>query len=169
MSSAETPATENVTWARTDGPELQHDWSRRYDLVDEPSAPVRHDVPGTVPVGAYAIYYHGRRWRRDETPLSDRIALELLVTGEWLRYAVAVERPRSYDLTVRVAAADGFGGGDVGLVVDGEPRYHVPFDSTGGWDRWIDLTVALELSAGEHDLELHVLEGGWKLAEIRLG
>jgi len=125
----------------------------------------RHELPGTIPVSAYRIYRHGGRWQGGSEPLLDDDR-PLLVTDEWLSYAVDVREAGPHDVALQVATADGFGGGKVGFVVDGDPRCQLDFDATGGWSEWEAVGTRLELPRGCCALRIVVLEGGWKLDRL---
>jgi hypothetical protein len=128
----------------------------------------RHEVPGTIRVGEYHEYHHADRWSADDAPLSDDGDIDWLASDEWLAYDVDIREPGPYDLTLRVAAADSFGGGDVGIVVGDDPLRRVDFESTGGWYDWEEVETAVELPAGLHTVRLVVFEGGWKLKQLEL-
>ncbi|WP_254279390.1 carbohydrate-binding protein [Haloarcula marina] len=145
-----------------------HEWHGRRIGTHEHPGIQDHEIPGTFPVGNYRIYHHDGRWRHDDTPLTRDGGLDLLVTDEWLTYAVDTRESGPHDLTLRVAAADGFGGGVVGIAVDREPQTRVAFEPTGGWDEWAELTTSVELERGFGLIRLVVLEGGWKLDRIRI-
>lgn len=140
--------------------------ARRPQGVHEQPAIERHELPGTIPVGAYHEYYHGGRWDAIDAPLSETGRLDRLATDEWLVYDVDIREPGPYDLTLRVAATDNSGGGHVGVVVDDQPLRRVEFDSTGGWHSWEDVQTTVELPAGLHTVRLGVFEGGWKLGRL---
>jgi len=128
----------------------------------------RHELPGTIPVSAYRTYRHGGRWQGETEPLLGAGDRALLVTDEWLSYAVDVRESGPHDVVLRVAAADGFGGGRVGFVVDGEPRCQLDFGATGGWNGWDAVGTRLELPRGCQTLRIVVLDGGWKLDRLRI-
>ncbi|MDS0278639.1 carbohydrate-binding protein [Halomicroarcula sp. S1AR25-4] len=168
MGDPETDEQGPVTRVRTDRAEHGHEWHGRRDGAHEQPEMRRHELPGTIPVGAYRIYHHDGRWRYDDAPLATGGDTDLLVTDEWLTYAVDAREAGPHDVTLRVAAADGFGGGGVGIAVDGKPRTQIRFDPTGGWDRWGEVTARVDLSRGAQTIRLVVLEGGWKLDRIRV-
>lgn len=126
----------------------------------------RHELPGTVPVWAYHEYHHGGRWAPAETPLREH-SLDWLASGEWLVYDVDVRESGAHDLFLRVAAAEGFGDSQLGIVVDDDPRNRLRFDATGGWDEWTELQTTVALSRGLHTIRLVVFDGGWKLGGLR--
>src|SRR6056297_524924 len=127
----------------------------------------RHEVPGTIGVGAYHEYHHADRWDAVDAPLSDDGEIDWLASDEWLAYDVYIQAAGTYDLTLLVAAADSFGGGDVGVVVDDEPLRRVAFGATGGWYDWDEVTTEIELPQGVHTVRLVVFEGGWKLKQLQ--
>jgi len=127
----------------------------------------RHEVPGTVRVGDYHQYHHADRWNAGDTPLRGDENIDWLASDEWLAYNVYIQAAGSYELTLSVAAADSFGGGDLGIVVDDEPLRRVEFEATGGWYDWDEVTTEVDLPRGIHTVRLVVFEGGWKLKQLQ--
>jgi len=127
----------------------------------------RHEIPGTIQVGDYHEYHHADRWNAADTPLSDDGGIDWLASDEWLAFDVYVQAAGSYALTLRVAAADNFGGGDLGIVVGDDPLRRVTFGATGGWDDWDEVTTTVELPDGIHTVRLVVFAGGWKLKRLQ--
>jgi hypothetical protein len=128
----------------------------------------RHEVPGTIRVGDYHEYHHADRWNAVDTPLRGDEDIDWLASDEWLAYDVYIQAAGSYELTLSVAAADSFGGGDLGIVVDDDPLRRVAFDATGGWYSWDEVRSEIELPRGTHTVRLVVFEGGWKLKQLEL-
>ncbi len=129
----------------------------------------RHELPGSFRVGEYHEYQHDDRWTAADAPLSadGDGEIDWLASDEWLAYDVDIRESGPYDLTLQVAAAAEFGGGDVGIAVDDEPLRRVEFDATGGWYSWDEVTTQVELPRGLHTVRLVVFEGGWKLRKLR--
>ncbi|WP_276249656.1 carbohydrate-binding protein [Haloarcula rara] len=128
----------------------------------------RHEVPGTVHVGDYHEYHHADRWKAADTPLRGDADIDWLASDEWLAYDVYIQAAGRYELTLDVAAADSFGGGDLGIVVDDDPLCRVEFDATGGWYDWDEIRTEVELPRGTHTVRLVVFEGGWKLKQLQV-
>lgn len=153
--------------ARTDGGLVrQPDRPDAQPIAHEQPELERHVLPGTIGVGDYHEYNHGSRWTAAASLLSDDGERYWRTSEEQLVYDVDVTEPGYYELAFEVAAADGFGGGDVGVVVDGKLDQRVPLDSTGGWYDWETVTTQLELPRGLHTIRLVVFEGGWKLRQF---
>jgi len=159
---------------RTDGAVIQRGTERRArepraSTVHEQPALERHELPSTVPVWKYHEYHHDDRWATTEAPLGadGDSEIDWLASDEWLVYDVDIRESGPYDLTLEVAAATDFGGGDVGIVVDNEPLRRVEFDATGGWYSWGDVRTQVELPRGIHTIRLVVFQGGWKLRKLR--
>ncbi|MDS0259897.1 carbohydrate-binding protein [Haloarcula sp. S1CR25-12] len=139
---------------------------RRVHGAHEQPGIERHEVPGTISVGAYHQYHHADRWNAVDTPLSGDGEIDWLASDEWLAYDVYIQEAGTYELTIHVAAADSFGGGDLGVVVDDDPLRRFEFGSTGGWYDWKEVTTAVDLPRGIHTVRLVVFEGGWKLKQL---
>lgn len=142
---------------------------RRASITERPGQD-RHELPATVPVGAYHASFHRNRYRPDERPprREDGRDLDWLSTDQWLAYDVDVPETGTYRLSLRVAAESAFGGGDVGVVLDEDPLTRLTFDPTGGWYSWDRVATDVELLAGRHTLRLVVFDGGWKLEAITI-
>lgn len=157
------------TAARADGGVIErgrrHQTHNAHRVHAQPGVQ-RHELPGSIRVGAYHEYHHADRWTAADAPLSDD-QLDWLASDEWLAYDVDIRESGPYDLSLRVAAAAGFGGGDVGIVVDDEPLRRISIGETGGWYSWEDIETQVELPRGLHTIRLVVFEGGWKLKELR--
>ncbi len=162
LGDQETDENGPVTHVKADQPQRE-EWCDRRDGVHHRPDARRSELPGTIPVGAYRSYRHNGRWESEDVSLSPEDGRNLLVTDEWLTYEVDAREAGSHEITLRVAAADGFGGGAVGFVVDDDPRARIAFDATGGWEQWGTVTTQLDLPRGVHTLRVVVLEGGWKL------
>lgn len=152
-------------------PTLHYDITRSHQdrsAVAERPAQSRHELPATIPVGAYHAYFHRNHHGTDERPLRrvDGRDLDWLSTDQWLGYDIDVQDPGSYRVELRVAGDDAFGGGDVGVVLDDDPLSRLTFGPTGGWYDWDRIESEVELPAGNHTLRLVVFDGGWKLDEI---
>lgn len=152
----------------TSGHELS-DQERDADerVVHEQPAVGRHELPGRIPVEEYHAYHHDGRWEPEERPLrraGDDV--DVVSADERLVYEVDFRESGPHEVGFHVAGEAPFGGGKLGVVVDGEQlaRYAVP--PTGGWDEWETVSATLELPRGVHELALVVLEGGWKLQWI---
>lgn len=129
----------------------------------------RHELPGTIHVSGYHEYTHADRWAASASPLTEDDKIDWLASDEWVAYDVDIREAGPYDLTLRVAAADSFGGGTVGIAVDDDTLCRVQFDPTGGWYSWADVETAVELPRGLHTIRLVVYEGGWKLKQLQFG
>lgn len=138
--------------------------------IDQRPGRDRHELPASIAVGAYHAYFHRNRYRVDERPLrrDDGRDLDWLSTDQWLAYDVDVPDRGTYRLSLRVAAENAFGGGDVGVVLDENPLTRFTFDPTGSWYTWNRVGDDIELPAGNHTLRLVVFDGGWKLEEITI-
>lgn len=127
----------------------------------------RHELPGTVEVGAYHEYHHDGRWTTADEPLSHAGGIDWIADDEWLAYDVDIESAGVYDLTFEIAGSEQFGDGDIGIVVDHTPLRRVQFDAAGGWYTWKDVTVEVELPKGLHTVRLVAFDGGWKLRRLQ--
>jgi len=84
--------------------------------------------------------------------------------GEWLRYAVSIEKGGRYNVRLRVAG----NGGRIRLALDGVPlggEQVVP--ATDGWQRWTVMQIPdVQLPSGRHVLKVEVVRGGFNLSSL---
>jgi len=140
----------------------------RRATVHEKHGIERHELPGRIQAASYHSYFQANRGDRTAKPLSRAEGTDWLATDDWLGYDADVREAGQYDLTLTVAAADGYGGGSFQFAVDNDPVERMAFEPTGGWYSWTDVTTTVELPRGLHRLQVFVAEGGWKLDAIRL-
>jgi len=126
----------------------------------------RHVLPGTIRAGDYHEYNRSSHWT-DASPPTDDGESYWLARDELLVYDIDVRESGPYELSLSVAAADGFGGGDIGIIVDDKLHKRVRLDSTGGWYDWETVTTQVELPRGLHTVRLVVFDGGWKLRRLQ--
>jgi hypothetical protein len=134
--------------------------------VHEQPGLARHELPGTVRVGAYHEYYHSGRWNDTDEPLNQAGGIDWIGDDEWLAFDVDIETAGSYELTLTVAGSEQFGNGDIGIVVDDTPQCRIQFDATGGWYTWDNVTTSITLPEGLHTIRLIAFDGGWKLRKL---
>lgn len=152
---------------QTDGGLVQgRSSSERRPSAHEQPALERHVLPGAIRVGDYHEYNRASHWTATASPPTDDGESYWLARDEWLVYDVEVTEPGFYELTLDIAAADGFGGGDVGVMVNDKLRQRVELDSTGGWYDWETVTTHIELPRGLNTVRLVVFDGGWKLRRL---
>lgn len=90
-----------------------------------------------------------------------------IASGEWLNYTINVATTAVYQLTFRVASANG--PGSVHLTLNGLPLGTVTTPLTGGWQTWQSLTLSnLVLPAGIQSLRLNFPVGGQNLNYIQV-
>lgn len=86
-----------------------------------------------------------------------------IVAGEWLEYEVRVATAGSYTLTARMASGQA-GIKTMALSIDGGTAIPFSFTDASGWQSWRDVVVSgVNLTAGEHDIRLSMLTGGFNL------
>lgn len=124
----------------------------------------RYEIPGTIPASGYHVYAHSEHTRATD---SDD-ALDWVATDDWFAFDVYIPEGGTYELTVRVACDDDYGGGDFGIAVDTEPQRRVKFGPTGGWHCWESVSTHLELPRGASTLRLVVFAGGWLFDSLEL-
>lgn len=88
--------------------------------------------------------------------------------GDWMSYSVNVPSSGRYRVSYRVAAQQ-----DSGMLrlerAGGFPVYDsLELPVTGGWQQWTEVSHEVTLAAGEQDLAIAVISGGWNLNWIRI-
>jgi GH18 family chitinase len=83
------------------------------------------------------------------------------VTGdEWLNYTVNIASSGSYSVQVRVASNGQ--GGTFHFNVDGaSATSELAVPNTGGWQNWTTLSTSINLTAGQHVIQLHMDSAGF--------
>lgn len=93
--------------------------------------------------------------------------LGYVASGEWLHYTLNVQTAAVYQLTFRVASANG--AGNLQVALDGMPLCAMATPLTGGWQTWQSVTVSnLVLPAGTHLLRLNFAVGGQNLNYVQV-
>ena len=88
--------------------------------------------------------------------------------GDWMSYRVDVPAAGRYRITYRVAAASGTGRLRLERA-GGSPVFgDLTVPATGGWQRWVDISHEVSLPAGEQDIAIAALGGGWNINWFRL-
>jgi hypothetical protein len=92
-------------------------------------------------------------------------------TGDWMKYAntnVTVPITGVYKITYRVASLSA--GGTLALteVSTGEVLNTVSILVTGGWQKWVDVTSTVKLTAGTHTFGLKAIAGGFNVNWFRI-
>lgn len=146
---------------------LEVDYVRAYQRTQLPFPDQAHQIPGVIEaedfdIGGQGYSYNdcdqvnnGGEYR--ETGVDVEVASEggfniaYMCQGEWLEYTVDVQAAGEYELTARVASLATGGGFRIerdGVDLTGT----VFFLPTGGWQQWQDVSVTLDLEAGEQVL-----------------
>lgn len=90
-----------------------------------------------------------------------------IASGEWLNYTLNVQSTAVYQLTFRVASANGPGSIQVSL--NNQPLGTVTTPLTGGWQTWQSLSLSnLVLPAGLQSLRLTFTVGGQNLNYVQV-
>lgn len=112
----------------------------------------------TSPTNQGGAYRHGEPVDIEATtdPTGGNYNVGWINTGEWLEYTVKVSSAGSYNLHFRVASAAG--GGAMRARLNGNDLTgQVSFNSTGGWQNWITVTVSnVQLNPGTQILRLEM-------------
>jgi hypothetical protein len=76
--------------------------------------------------------------------------------GDYLEYPVIVNSGGLYNLSFRVALANGDAGISLSIVKDGLPQKikNITLNNTGGWQTWKTQSLSLNLPAGKHILRI---------------
>ena len=87
-------------------------------------------------------------------------------SGEFLTYDVNVPAAGAYDIVLRVAANEDAQSLDV---VVGEQTYTASFNSTGGWQNYIDVPINnVTLNAGEQEIRLNATSSAFNINYFEL-
>lgn len=88
--------------------------------------------------------------------------------NDWMVWDVTVPSTGQYTVQYRVASASG--GGNLQLEnAGGSPVYGaLSVPSTGGWQNWTTISHSVNLNAGQQQIAIKALSGGWNLNWIEI-
>lgn len=88
--------------------------------------------------------------------------------GDWMVYPVNIPSTGTYTVSYRVASQNGGGqirlDRDAGATIIGS----INIPSTGGWQNWTTITQTVNLQAGQQNLGIYALSGGFNLNWFRI-
>lgn len=88
--------------------------------------------------------------------------------GDWMGYAVEIPSSGTYTVEYRVASLNG--GGTLKLETFGGSESYgtLSIPSTGGWQNWTTISHGVNLEAGEQDIAVAVIDGGWNINWLKI-
>jgi hypothetical protein len=167
----------NATGPSTGSNEAEAKTSKTAAKGQTPFSGAPMNVPGVVEVEAFDDGARGKAWK-DRTPDNDMGAFRdagadiepttdptgggyqvVAAKGEWMEYTVAAPAAGFYAVSLRYAAASGFGG-TARVDVDGVKRIAgvgaIELPATGSWDAWQTANGLVNLKAGIQVIRLYV-------------
>lgn len=131
------------------------DWRTRFVVRVKPPAHQASDQIWKVPTRIQAEDY-ARMQGLEVSEIADErggLFVGWVDAGDFLEYRMEVPRTQTYGLTFRVATQEDAAAFDI---QDGAGRVlgTVSVPDTGGWQRWVNRTISLELAAGTYPLRL---------------
>ncbi|WP_421873050.1 carbohydrate-binding protein [Marinoscillum sp.] len=86
-----------------------------------------------------------------------------LDAGDWMAYRVNIPTSGLYNVTYRVASLNGGGSLQIESLGGGSVYGSVDVQATGGWQSWTTVSHTVSLNAGDQDIALSILSGGFNL------
>ena len=88
--------------------------------------------------------------------------------GDWMVYDVNLPVTGTYTVSYRVASLNG--GGVLQLEkAGGTPAYgQLAVPSTGGWQNWTTISHQVQLQAGQQQIAIKALAGGWNINWLQI-
>ncbi|MEQ9306817.1 MAG: carbohydrate-binding protein, partial [Marinoscillum sp.] len=83
--------------------------------------------------------------------------------GDWLAYRVDIPTTDNYTIEYRVASPGGGGSLQIEPLGGGAAFGSISVSSTGGWQNWTTISHTVSLNAGQQDIALAILAGGFYL------
>ncbi|MEQ8580891.1 MAG: carbohydrate-binding protein [Marinoscillum sp.] len=83
--------------------------------------------------------------------------------GDWLAYRVDIPATGNYTVEYRVASSGGGGSLQIEPFGGGAAFGSISVSSTGGWQNWMTISHTVSLNAGQQDIALAILAGGFNL------
>ncbi|RYY01402.1 MAG: carbohydrate-binding protein [Gammaproteobacteria bacterium] len=91
--------------------------------------------------------------------------------GDWMAYAnsnVIIPVTGNYKITYRVASLSAAGSFNLNELSTGEVLSTVAVPVTGGWQKWVDVTTTVRLTAGTHNFRILAVVGGFNVNWFRI-
>ncbi len=87
--------------------------------------------------------------------------------GDWSTYRINIPHEGRYRVTLRVASEPG--GGEISVEKAGGSAIYgtVTVPATGGWQSWQDVSLEVDLKAGDQLIGIAAVAGGWNLNWLR--
>ncbi len=84
-----------------------------------------------------------------------------LDAGDWMAYAVNIPSTGSYKVEYRVASPNGTGSLKIEPFGGGQTFGTMAIPNTGGWQTWTTVSHNVTLNAGQQNIAIAVVNGGW--------
>ncbi|NQV14880.1 cellulase family glycosylhydrolase [bacterium] len=187
MSQAENLRTENCIYRPGVIPSL---FDPEFGVINKPVK--NHSIPGDIlaadyDLGCQGIAYSDADWQRPDWQgdypwnrgynyRNDGVDLEdndggnipnvgFTEAGEWMKYTFVAEYNGIYSLAVEIA---GLSAGSIDFYLDEALLTSIPHTPvTGGWQTWEIVNLNdLNISSGEHELKLEIVENGFNIRNM---
>ena len=91
-----------------------------------------------------------------------------LDAGDWMGFRVNIPSSGIYTIEYRVASQNGGGSLRLETLGGGSTFGTISIPSTGGWQNWTTISHSVSLNAGNQDLAISILAGGFNLNWFRI-
>ena len=145
--------------------DIVRDWSEG-DPVDPNPTCTRVNLPGTIEAESFC-QMDGIQTEAT-TDAGGGMNVGWTDAGDWTNYSVNVSAAGRYKVSYRVAAAQNSGMLQL-EAAGGFPAYGtLSTPVTGGWQTWQTISHEVDLPAGDQDLAVSIVSGGWNLNWIKV-
>ena len=129
----------------------------KYSKSDTPTEPLK--IPGKVESEAYATMSGIQK--ETTTDIGGGLNIGFIDGGDWLKYSINVSKTTKYDLELRLASKSS--NGKIAILIDNVLSKTITLPITGDWQKWDSYFTSLDLSQGNHELKIEIIDGGFNL------
>ncbi len=135
----------------------------------ETIAPITYQsVPGLINGDSFGPWSSVQTQTTSDTPgIGDGYDVGYIYPGSWMGYFVNVDHTGKYQVAYRVSNGNS-ANGDIEMVEDGTTIQTTTVPPTGGWTTWQTVYATVNLTAGDHLLQLMTANGNWNLHWMQL-
>ncbi len=159
-------ASSQLTASGAFAKEIIRNWPRATDPVD-PSTPCTTATVGTA-IQAESWCQMSGVQTESTTDTGGGQNVGYIDSGDWLTYSVNIPAAGTYNVSYRVAAPAG--GGQIQLEkAGGSPVYsNINVPATGGWQNWQTISHNVVLPAGEQQIAISAITGGFNVNWLKV-
>jgi beta-glucanase (GH16 family) len=118
-------------------------------------------IPGTIQAEAYCQMSGVQLENTTDAGGGQNVGY--IDTNDWMGYRINVPSTGAYTVQYRVASANGGGSIRFEKLGGGQTFGTIAVNSTGGWQNWSTISQTVQLTAGQQDIALTAVAGGFNI------